>query len=229
MSYDITYVLTVRCFSTSFLDVVLACPISARHCPRERTEREQAVSHNSKSSTVFGTGMPRALTWACPLALEELRDEVRVPFGLADVEKRLDRLRSDLAQWADVAYREGEQLTARVGPSDHLEKKVHLDLGIPEIHRRGLVYPLTWTATGAVALFPKLSADLVLSHHGPSQTAVTLEGTYKPPLGPVGRVADRLVLKRVAEATVAGASGTAASPGVTMFGFSTMPSSATFM
>lgn len=131
-----------------------------------------------------------------------IRYEVEVSVPLAEVEKRLDSLRSDLVEWADVAYREGEQLTARVGPTEQLAKKVHLELGIAEIHRRGLVYPVSWTATGASALFPTLSADLILSHRGPEATLLTLEGTYQPPLGAVGRVVDRLALRRVAEATV---------------------------
>lgn len=121
---------------------------------------------------------------------------------LAEVERRLENVRSDLEEWAGVAYREGEQLTARVGPSAQLAKKVQLTLGSAEVHRRGLVYPMTWTATGAQSLFPTLTADLILSHDGPDSTRISVEGTYKPPLGAVGRVVDRMALWRVAEAAV---------------------------
>lgn len=125
-----------------------------------------------------------------------------VSVGLPEVEKRLDSIRTQLEEWADIAYREGEELRSRVGPVDGLAKSISLDIGVAEIHRSGLVYPIRWTAPGAGALFPELNADLALSQMGPSMTSVTLDGTYEPPLGVVGRVADRIVLGRVADATV---------------------------
>lgn len=125
-----------------------------------------------------------------------------VPVGLPEVERRLDLVRSDLEEWADIAYREGEELRSRVGPIDALAKSVSLEIGLAEIHRSGLVYPIRWTAIGGAALFPELNADLALSQMGPTMTSLALDGTYEPPLGMVGRVADRVVLGRVAEATV---------------------------
>ncbi len=37
---------------------------------------------------------------------------------------------------------------------------------------------------------------------GPDMTSLSLDGTYEPPLGVVGRVADRMILGRLADATV---------------------------
>jgi hypothetical protein len=126
-----------------------------------------------------------------------------VPVPIADVEHNLDLLRSHLGSWADVAYREGEELRARVGPNEGtLAKEVRLELGIAEIHRSGLVYPISWSATGAGVLFPTLEADLTLSHVGVEQTRISLEGTYEPPLGTLGRVVDRVMLRKVADSTV---------------------------
>lgn len=126
----------------------------------------------------------------------------RVKAGLADVEKGLDAIRANLQEWADVAYREGEQLRARVGPNESLAREVRLEIGIAEIHAYGLVYPVEWTATGAALLFPDLTADLILAKLGRDETRLTLKGTYQPPLGPLGKLANRTVLHRVAEATV---------------------------
>ncbi|HEX9848312.1 MAG TPA: hypothetical protein VGB33_07825, partial [Acidimicrobiia bacterium] len=126
----------------------------------------------------------------------------KVDAGLAQVEKELDQIRANLQEWADIAYREGEQLRARVGPSDSVAREVNLEIGVAEIHSSGLVYPIHWTATGATLLFPELRADLVLSKDGSTRTALTLKGTYQPPLGMLGRIADRAGLGRVAEATV---------------------------
>jgi hypothetical protein len=122
--------------------------------------------------------------------------------GLAEVEKSLDRVRANLAQSADVAYRDGERLSARVGPSESIAHTVHLEIGQPGIQSSGLVYPIHWTATGATMLFPELDADLILTKRGSKSTSITLRGTYRPPLGPIGRLADRAVLGRVAEATI---------------------------
>ncbi|HUG08548.1 MAG TPA: hypothetical protein VMP13_06605 [Acidimicrobiia bacterium] len=127
----------------------------------------------------------------------------KVEATLSDVEKSLDRLRSSLEEWADIAYREGEQLRARVGPSASIAREVKLEIGGAEIHHSGLVYPIHWTANGAGLLFPELNADLILSKAGSHVTHLTLRGTYQPPLGSLGRLADRVVLGRVADATVA--------------------------
>lgn len=93
-------------------------------------------------------------------------------------------------------------MKARVGPTGAIAKSVTLEVGRPEIHRHGVVYPLRWSATGAGALFPVLKADLVLSQLGRAETSISLDGTYQPPMGMVGRVLDRALMGRVAEATV---------------------------
>jgi len=126
-----------------------------------------------------------------------------VPLHIGVVEHRIDALRDSMEEWAGVAYREGEELRAKVGPSlDGFAKEVELEIGTAEIHRSGLVYPVKWTAVGAKGLFPKLSGELVLSHVGPDRTKLSLEATYEPPLGPVGKVVDRVLLGRFAESTV---------------------------
>lgn len=126
----------------------------------------------------------------------------KVDAPLARVEKSLERVRSSLEEWADIAYREGEQLRARVGPSATVAHEVKLDIGIAEVHSSGLVYPIHWTAQGAGLLFPELNADLILSKAGPDTTVLNLKATYQPPLGVLGRLVDRALLGRVAEATV---------------------------
>lgn len=126
---------------------------------------------------------------------------VQVP--MAEVESRLDELRSYLGSWADVAYRDGEELRAKVGPSHgSFAKEVRLEIGIAEIHRSGLVYPVSWSATGAGVLFPRLNADLTISHVGSNRTSVDLTGVYEPPLGTLGKVVDRVLLRKVADSTV---------------------------
>lgn len=126
-----------------------------------------------------------------------------VPLNVSEVEKRLDQFMNDLPEMADVAYREGEELRAKVGPwVEGFAKEVQLEIGNAEIHRTGIAYPITWTAVGATGLFPKLNAELLLAHVGRNLTRIALEGTYEPPLGFVGKMADRAILGRYADAAV---------------------------
>lgn len=126
-----------------------------------------------------------------------------VALSVPEVEARLDEVKNRLADMADVAYREGEELHSKVGPwQDGFAKEVDLVIGTAEIHRTGIAYPVTWTATNAGLLFPSLKANLLLAHVGKDTTRIAFEGTYEPPLGPIGKIADRAVMGRFAEATV---------------------------
>ena len=126
-----------------------------------------------------------------------------VPLNVSEVEARLDSLRHNLTEMAGVAYREGEELRSRVGPwVEGFAKEVEIEIGTAELHRTGIAYPITWTATGAEILFPKLNAELLLAHVGKTSTRLAIEGTYEPPLGVVGKVADRALLGRYADAAV---------------------------
>lgn len=61
---------------------------------------------------------------------------------------------------------------------------------------------LTWKASTAQALFPTMQADIVAHAVGPDETQLALFGTYSPPLGALGSVADAVLGHRVAEASV---------------------------
>jgi len=64
------------------------------------------------------------------------------------------------------------------------------------------VMPLRWSATGPTELFPVMEADLEIAPLGEHESQLRLSGSYDPPLGPVGRRLDRLLLHQLAEATV---------------------------
>lgn len=127
---------------------------------------------------------------------------VDAPFE--DVEPALVRMLPGLRGWAADAYRDGEHLRAAVGPLDgaRLAKDVSIDVGAPIRVSTETWIPLRWEATGASALFPTMDADIVIAAVGPRMTQVSLRGSYRVPLGPVGRVLDRMLLHRVAEASV---------------------------
>lgn len=124
---------------------------------------------------------------------------VERPF--AEVEADLVALGDGLDRSADVAYRHGEDLLARIGGSG-IAKTVLLDMGSPSRGEASTSIPLVWWATGTPSLFPTMEAELTVAPMGDDLTQVLFQGTYKPPLGAVGRVLDRAVLHRFAEMSV---------------------------
>lgn len=123
------------------------------------------------------------------------------------VEQRVCHLLSDLTGWADAAYRDGEELRARVGVGGKrgvIAKTVTLDVGRPVRTRDQTTIPLSWTATGAPGLFPQMSADLTVARVGPDMAHLGFSGSYEPPGGPVGQIIDEALLHRIAESSVKG-------------------------
>lgn len=127
---------------------------------------------------------------------------VHIDRPLEEVEGILPKLLDGMAEAADIAYREGERLLSKVGPGGPVAKSVHLRVGSPARRGETTAFPLAWEATGTPGLFPRMEAEIVLAPLGPRLTRVTFEGSYSPPLGAVGRGLDRVLLHRVAEATV---------------------------
>lgn len=126
-----------------------------------------------------------------------------VPIPLEVAESRLLGLMDGLSESADIAYRHGEELLARIGGGEgKVAKTVRLELGEPTHGESSTTLPFAWWATGTPFLFPTMDAELVLASMGPALTQVTLQGTYKPPIGPVGKALDRVLLHRFAEASV---------------------------
>jgi hypothetical protein len=61
---------------------------------------------------------------------------------------------------------------------------------------------LEWRAESAPALFPTMHATLTAYPLSPGETQLDLAGTYEPPGGVFGSVADKLAGQRIAEASV---------------------------
>lgn len=124
---------------------------------------------------------------------------------LEEIERLLPDLSSHFESWGEGSYREGEALRVRIGVDRKrrlVAKRVSLSMGTPAKGHATIRVPLSWVATGTPGLFPTMEADLVFARLDDDLTQVKFEGTYKPPLGPVGRLFDRGVLHRIAEASV---------------------------
>jgi hypothetical protein len=104
------------------------------------------------------------------------------------------------------AYAEGLSGQVRVGPFGPvpgMSKLVTVRLLDPVPHEDVVVVPVRWEATGRMGrLFPVLDANLALSEAGDGKAVLGLAGAYRPPLAGVGEDLDRIVLHRVADATV---------------------------
>ena len=129
--------------------------------------------------------------------------EVDLPFERAEAILR-ERPEVWLHQAARHAERLGNQLVAEVGigPAGPLSKQVRLEVEEPLHFPSRTVFPLHWEPTSLVRLLPRLDADVELAPLGPARTQLVLSGRYRPPLGALGRIADRALMHRVAEATV---------------------------
>lgn len=129
-------------------------------------------------------------------------DEVRVQISATAAAARLASLisASSLTHVSQQAWYDG---TERVGPVPGLSKLVRVQFREPV--RRGAVTVLTlrWEATGSAGrIFPVLDADMMLVPDGEESALLGLEGVYRPPGGAAGAGLDRLLLHRIAVATV---------------------------
>ena len=123
------------------------------------------------------------------------------------VESRVSRLLGDLTVWADAAYRDGEELRARVGVGGKrpfIAKTVTLHVGRPVRMPNQTTIPLSWKATGAPGLFPQMNADLTVARIGPELTQLAFRGSYEAPGGSIGQAIDEALLHRIAESSVKG-------------------------
>lgn len=130
---------------------------------------------------------------------------VEVPFSPEEVERALSR---DPRLWlpglAERANHRGDLLLAEVGFGEtiRIKRMVVLELGQSVHSGSKTVFPFRWTASGVAGLFPSLDADLEIAPLRPGRTQLAMSARYVPPFGPFGRVIDRAVLSRVAEATL---------------------------
>ena len=121
--------------------------------------------------------------------------ELAVPFEAVE-RALLDEPATWVPGMALDAEAGGQRLLAEVG------FEVEIEIGKPYVIPAKTMLPITWRATAAGRIFPQLEADIEIAPLGVSRTQLSISARYRPPLGPVGRVLDKALLHRVAEATV---------------------------
>ena len=83
-----------------------------------------------------------------------------------------------------------------------IRRPIEVKLGDPTRTAGVTLLPVRWRAANKASLFPELEGQLEIAKLGLTTTQVGLSASYEPPLGLVGKIADRALLHRVAEATV---------------------------
>jgi hypothetical protein len=117
-------------------------------------------------------------------------------------------LTDDPGSWlpglAASAHHRGDELLADVGFGEKIRvaREVTITVGTPVRAGTKTVLPLRWVPSSGAGLFPSLDADLEVASLGADRTQLAMSARYAPPLKAVGRVIDRVVLFRVAEATL---------------------------
>lgn len=110
-----------------------------------------------------------------------------------------------LAPLASQATRDGSAVIVRIGPTastSAVGPKVRIRLG--ECRRRGETtsVAIRWEATEFRPVFPVLDGDLAVVAVDDGRCRLTLQASYRPPLGRLGERVDQALLHRLAEATV---------------------------
>jgi hypothetical protein len=131
---------------------------------------------------------------------------VEVPLPAGQIERTL---LASPAEWlsalAGAAHERGDGLLADVGVgplASGLRRRVRIQLGEPVHFPSMTSLPLTWEPVELEGLLPRLEANLELGALGEDRTQLAISARYRPPLGAVGQTLDRVLLHRVAEATV---------------------------
>ncbi len=88
----------------------------------------------------------------------------------------------------------------QVGGGASVHQEVEIELGPLRSDATSVNIPVRWSATGHTSLFPVFDGAVEVTADDGTCT-LKIEGTYRAPLGLLGRVGDRLVGKRAAEAT----------------------------
>ena len=116
---------------------------------------------------------------------------------------------SDPTRWAAALHGQlgpdERTLLARFGIDGLLPaaaKAVEVRLGSPRHHERGTVIDVQWQPADRSGWYPVMEGDVTLSALDATRTHAEFNGSYVPPGGAPGRVADRLVLHHVAEHAV---------------------------
>lgn len=107
---------------------------------------------------------------------------------------------------SEAAYHDGIEYLPRVGVLGDVpgvSRRVRVRVLDPVDRDNSIAMGMRWEAIGVTGgLFPVLDADIGLTAESGEGTRMTLTGVYRPPLAAPGAGLDRVLLHRVATATI---------------------------
>ncbi len=129
-----------------------------------------------------------------------------IPRSASAVEAALTRLpESWLPEVVMTSNAHAWNLMKRVGLSFggvRLARRVHLEISPPRPLGDTCVIAISWRPVSNNPLLPSLDGDVEICPLGEDHAQLAISARYRPPLGWVGSIADRALMRRIAEATV---------------------------
>jgi hypothetical protein len=110
-----------------------------------------------------------------------------------------------LPDMANDANGGGEKLLSELGfdlGKRRVGRRIKVEIGAPKASAGLIFMPIRWRAATEAGLFPTLEGELEVAAIGNARTQLGLSANYEPPLGVLGKIADRTLFHRVAEVTV---------------------------
>jgi hypothetical protein len=110
-----------------------------------------------------------------------------------------------LPDMARGANGDGEKLLSELGfnvGKRRIARQITVEIDAPKATEGLMFLPIRWRSATEAGLFPTLEGVLEVASLGSARTQLGLSATYEPPLGLVGKIADRALFHRVAEVTV---------------------------
>jgi hypothetical protein len=133
-----------------------------------------------------------------------LKSYTELPLSFDEVRATMLRRPNHLLEGLAAAVeRNGERLLVEVGLEVHghqVSRSAWLEAGEPVATDRVASLPFWLGVEGHQQLFPSLEGSIEAAWLGHDRTHLALTAQYDPPFGPLGGVADRALLHRVAEA-----------------------------
>jgi hypothetical protein len=135
-----------------------------------------------------------------------LRSYVDVARPIEEVEAEMAAgVQNWLPDMAKDANGAGERLLSELGfklGNRRIGRQITVEIGAPKATAGLMFLPIRWRSATESGLFPTLDGVLEVAALGGARTMLGLSADYEPPLGLIGKIADRALFHRVAEVTV---------------------------
>jgi hypothetical protein len=129
------------------------------------------------------------------------------------IARPVEEVEADLAtgaqQWMPaLAWKSnghGQRLLSELGfevGKRRMARRIEVELGALRPMGGVTMLPIRWRAASHAGLFPALDGQLEIAPIGKTTTQLGISASYEPPLGLLGKIADRALMHRVAEITV---------------------------